>query len=196
MVKKIQELIRKNREMIESKWFKEQHRKTKEAFSRVRKLSFSTLIVFIIQKSVKSLQLRLNEWFEKFEGETVSSSAFTQARANLKYTAFIALNDCNVEIYYGDGIYEKYNGFRVLAVDGSKIRLPKGAEIKEKFGAISYRNQKEAVEGEHNYSQLSVLYDVLNRMVLKQSKPNSHSPLCQSVTQHRRIRNTRHLIAR
>jgi len=163
---KVKELIKANRGMIESKWFKEQHRKTQEAFSRVRKLSFPVLIVLIVQKSVKSLQLRLNEWFEWFGGETVSSSAFTQARANLKHTAFIALNNCNVEIYYRDGIYERCKGLRVLAIDGSKIRLPKGAEMKEKFGAINYSNQKEAVEGEHNYSQLSVLYDVLNRIVI------------------------------
>ncbi len=162
---KVEELIKGNRRMIESEWFKEQHRKTKVAFSRMRKLSFPMLMVFIIQKSVKSLQLRLNEWFEKFGGNTVSNSAFTQARANLKHTAFIALNDSNIEMYYGDGLYERYNGFRVLAIDGSKVRLPKGAEIKERFGAISYRNQKEEVKGEHNYSQLSVLYDVLNRMV-------------------------------
>ena len=74
------------------------------------------------------------EWFEWFGGETVSNSAFTQARANLKHTAFIALNDRNMEIYYGDGIYERYQGFRVLAIDGSKVRLPKGADMRERFG--------------------------------------------------------------
>lgn len=163
-MEKVNKLMKENRKMIESKWFKEQHRKTQEAFSRVRKLSFAVLVVFIVQKSVKSLQLRLNEWFEWFGEETVSSSAFTQARANLKHTAFIALNNSNVESYYRDGIYERYKGRRVLAIDGSKVRLPKGAEIKEKFGAISYSNQKKEVEGEHNYSQVSVLYDVLNRI--------------------------------
>jgi len=49
---KVKELIKANRGMIESKWFKEQHRKTQEAFSRVRKLSFPVLIVLIVQKSV------------------------------------------------------------------------------------------------------------------------------------------------
>ena len=93
---------------------------------------------------MKSLQLRLNEWFEWFEGDTVSSSAFTQARANLKHTAFIALNNGNVEIYYRDGIYEKYKDLRVLAIDGSKVILPKGAQIKKQFGAIS-GSAKEAV---------------------------------------------------
>ena len=155
-MEKVNKLMKENRKMIESKWFKEQHRKTQEAFSRVRKLSFAVRVVFIVQKSVKSLQLRLNEWFEWFGEETVSRSALTQARANLKPTAFIALNNSHVESDYRDGIYERYKGWRVLAIDGSKVRLPKGAEIKEKFGAIRYSNQKKEVEGEHNYSQLSV----------------------------------------
>ena len=89
--------------MIESEWFKEQHRKMKEAFTRVRKLTFPVIIVFILQKSVKSLQLRLNEWFDDLGCETVSNSAFTQARANLSHTAFIALNNRNVEMFYEDG---------------------------------------------------------------------------------------------
>jgi len=165
-MKKTNEVIEENRSMIESEWFKEQHRKVKEAFTRVRKLTFPVIIVFILQKGVKSLQLRLNEWFDDLGCETVSNSAFTQARANLSHTAFIALNNRNVEMFYEDGDYKRYQGFRLLAVDGSKIRLPKGEEIKEKFGAIRYWNQKEEVKGEHNYAQLSVLYDVINRMVI------------------------------
>ena len=158
--------MEENRRMIESEKFKEQYRKVKSAFTRTRKLSFSMIIVFILQKSVKSLQIRLNEWYDWLGGKTVSNSALTQARANLSHKAFIALNARNVELFYEDGDYKRYQGFRLLAVDGSKIRLPKGASIKEEFGAISYRNQKEEVKGEHNYAQLSVLYDVINKIVI------------------------------
>ena len=48
---------------------------------------------------MKSIQLILNEFTSIFDLETVSNSAFTQARANLNYTAFIELNQkavCNV----------------------------------------------------------------------------------------------------
>jgi hypothetical protein len=155
-MRKGDKVMEENREIIK----KEQYWKTKSAFTRKRKLRFQVVIVLIVRKSIKSLQLRLNEWYEWLGGETVSSSAFTQARVNLSHKAFIALNERNVEIFYENGDYKKYQGIRLLAVDGSKIRLPKGAEIKEKFGAIRYSNQKEGVEGEHNYAQLSVLYAV------------------------------------
>jgi len=72
-MKKANEVIEENRSMIESEWFKEQHRKVKAAFTRVRKLTFPVIIVLILQKSVKSLQLRLNEYFDKLStsGSTI-----------------------------------------------------------------------------------------------------------------------------
>jgi len=63
-VRKTNKVIEENQRMIESEWFKKQHCKVKEAFTRIRKLSFPVMIVFILQKSVKSLQLRLNEYFD------------------------------------------------------------------------------------------------------------------------------------
>ena len=57
------------------------------------------VVVLILKKSMKSIQLILNEFTSIFDLETVSNSAFTQARANLNYTAFIELNQkavCNV----------------------------------------------------------------------------------------------------
>jgi hypothetical protein len=164
-MEKTEEIIEVSRNMIESEPFKEQHRSDSKAFTRTRILTFPRVILFILEKSVKSIQLRLNEWFGRL-GKTVSSSAMTQARANLKHTAFIALNAVLIKIFYRDDNYQRYEGFRVLAIDGSKVRLPKGDEIKEEFGSIRYRNQKEEVKGEHNYAQVSVLYDVMNRIAI------------------------------
>ena len=165
-MEKVEKIVSETRTLIESEAFKEQNRKTDQAFTRMRKLTFPRMIVLIIQKSVKSLQLRLNEILSYLGSQTVSNSAFTQARANLKHTALISLNDLMLKIWYEDDDYQRYRGFRLLAVDGSKVRLPEGPQIKGEFGAIHYSNQKEEVNGEHNYSQVSVLYDLLNRLTL------------------------------
>ena len=162
----IEKIVSARRKMIESKAFKEGHRTSARAFTRERKLIFPWLIVLIIKKSVKSIPLRLNEFLSWLEAPTVSNRAFTQARANLKHTAFIALNDLMVKMSYEEGDYKRYRGFRLLAIDGSKVRLPEGQEIQEHFGAISYSNPYQQVKGEHNYAQVSVLYDVLNRIAL------------------------------
>jgi hypothetical protein len=96
-------------------------------FSRKYKLDFVTVILLILPKSIKPLQLVLNEFFKKLDnGVLVTKSAFTQASMYpLKPTAFVTLNKKAVlDVIYGDDSYEKAWGFRLLVFDGSKIRLP------------------------------------------------------------------------
>ena len=76
----IEKIVSASQIMIESKAFKEEHRTSERAFTRERKLIFPRLILLIIQKSVKSIQLRLNEFFGWLEAPSVSNSAFTQER--------------------------------------------------------------------------------------------------------------------
>jgi len=116
--------------LIQEEKFKERHRNSKTAFTRTRKLYFSLLVVLILKKSMKSIQLILNEFTSIFDLETVSNSAFTQARANLKYTAFIELNQkAVVDVMYSDDNIQLYKGMRVMGIDGSKILLPDTTDI-------------------------------------------------------------------
>jgi len=105
-------------------------------------------------KSVKSLQLVLNEFFAKLAiniAITVcSASAFVQARAKLSHKAFIELNQkAVVETFYTNGNYKTYRGFRLLAVDGSKVILPNEDKIIDYFGSINIANQLETTTGEY-----------------------------------------------
>lgn len=100
--------------------------------------------------------------------ESVSGAAFSQARAHIRHTAFIELNEkAVVEVMYRDGQYLRDRQFRVLAIDGSKIRLPETPEINEVFGQITYTNgRNDESKGRHTYAQGSVLYDVLNHIAI------------------------------
>jgi len=53
-------------------------------------------VLFILQKTVKSIQRHLHEFLDELAGggifEPVTASAWTHARAKLKHTAFIELN--------------------------------------------------------------------------------------------------------
>lgn len=122
----------------------------------------------ILQKTMKSLQLRLNEFFCKLHAKffTASASAFTQARSKLYYTAFIELNEkAIVETVYSEK-YKTYLDFRLLAVDGSQVILPNEENIVDHFGSIEIRNQLESVQGQYPVSTVSVLYDVLNKIAI------------------------------
>lgn len=83
-------------------------------------------------------------------------------------TAFIELNQkAVVETLYGDHDYRRFWGFRLLAVDGSKIALPDTEEVRRAFGTIAYTSGKDhEIQGERPWALASVLYDVLNRVAL------------------------------
>lgn len=126
------------------------------------------MILLLLRKSVKSIQSVVNELLILLGLESVSGAAFSQARARIRHTAFIELNEkAVVEVMYRDGRYSRYQQFRLLAVDGSKIRLPETVEINEVFGQITYTNgRNDESEGRHTYAQGSVLYDVLNHLAI------------------------------
>lgn len=141
------------------------HRKKKENFTRERKLPLDVVVGLVLQKSVKSVQVRLNEFFDYVQERTVSASAYSQARAKFSHELFIELNQsCFVSTYYEDSKYKKFKGHRLLAVDGSKIRLPDTAEMQEEFGSIKIKNQH--IEAKYTGGLCSAFYDVLNENVV------------------------------
>jgi hypothetical protein len=99
----------------------------------------------------------------------VTASAYCQARYKLKHTAFMALNKSAVQrAMYEGGEYQKFWGFRLLAIDGSKIRLPDKKAISDEFGVMRWKKKGKDVEieGEIPTATASVLYDVLNSVAI------------------------------
>ncbi|MGH9803033.1 MAG: hypothetical protein ACRD82_21930 [Blastocatellia bacterium] len=154
--------------MIEDEGFKGRHRWSEKAFTRDRSLTFALVVVLVLRNSRKSLQNMVNEAMVWLERGTVTASAYWQARYKLKYTGFIQLNrKAVVETLYGDGEYRRFRGFRVLAIDGSKIVLPDTEDVRKAFGTIAWTGGEDAqLSGERPYAVASVLYEVLNRVAL------------------------------
>jgi hypothetical protein len=157
--------------VIEDEGFKNRNRKAEKMFTRLRSLPFGVVLIMVLRKSVKSLQCIVNETMSGLGFDEVSASAYSQARYKLKHTAFIELNQkAIVDVLYQDEDYKKFWGKRILAIDGSKIRLPNTQEICDTFGTIAYsQGQDSEVQGEHPYALGSVLFDVLNRIALDAS---------------------------
>lgn len=172
-------------------YFKCRHRKADKDFTRERSLPFAQVLTIILRKSVKPLQSMVNEAMAAAGVESVTASAYTQARHKLLHTAFIELNQTAVvEVMYGDGVYKTFWGYRILGVDGSKIRLPDTPEMGRAFGthryAIKGKNKdKEAViEGKHAMGLASVLYDVLNRVAVDATLTRGDAYEVDLATQH------------
>lgn len=87
-----------------------------------------------------------------------------------RHTAFIELLErAVVEVMYGDGDYEKFKGHRLLAIDGTSLRLPNTEETRKHFGFIEHLNGHGAALGGQVEAKMTVLYDVLNRIPLAAS---------------------------
>ncbi len=168
LFQKPQQVVNNTKKLLKDEEFKSHHRTSPKVFRRERKLTFSLVILLIMQKTMKSIQLLLNEVFGQLDLDPATNSAFTQARRHLKHTAFIELNQkAIVAEYYQDETYQRYQGFRLLAIDGSKLRLPDSHEIQEVFGTIKTTNGKDhQIIGKPAHGLASVCYDVLNRMVI------------------------------
>jgi len=105
--------------------------------------------------------------------QKITKSAFFQARKQLSYSAFIALNHQLIDgIYNRPEHYKKWKGFRLCAIDGSSIRLPNEPDITDHFGVQKGRaGQEDCPMG-----MASTFYDVLNNLVLDSSiNPKSTS---------------------
>jgi len=154
--KKTSFTLRVYQRLFGCKRFEKQHKTSKQAFTRNRKLPFGAMLELLLRKSIKSLQIKLNEWNEALD-YSITASAFSQARKKFRHTAFIELlQKCIVDSMYQDDDYVTYKGHRLLAVDGTTLRLPKSEECLESFGKV--RNSVEA--------KASILYDLLNRIPL------------------------------
>jgi hypothetical protein len=147
------------------------HRQCARDFTRNRKMNFPTTLLLLLQKSAKSIQLHLNEFFAALQPgqpDSATPSACTQARAKLSATAFSALNAQAVlaEFYQPDNPQAGWCGHRLLAVDGSELHLPGSREVGDSFGWLSASNQRGPCGVTYVLGRASVLYDVNHRLVI------------------------------
>ncbi len=160
------------KEIILSNTLKMLFRKKETDFTRDRKLTFENMIVLMLQKWVKSLQLRLNEFSLNLWNklDTITASAYVQAKNKISYKLFLYLNlEIIINKYYNKKIntawYETWNNFRLLATDWSQIRLPDEKKLKEKYWTTKIKNSKWN-QWEYCHWLLSVIYDPLNNLAL------------------------------
>ena len=137
-------LINFLKEIINSEQFIRRHRQSPTDFTRQRKLPFSMLIFFMINMIKGSYQDELDCFFKAIFGfdvarRIVSKAALAKARMKLKFEVFIELNFQLVNYFYKNFNTLKWNGFKLLAIDGTTVQLPRIESISQHFGAWNPR---------------------------------------------------------
>lgn len=114
----------------------------------------------------KSLSLEIENFvsFLKFKNhQKFTKSAFVQARMKIKSEVFQHLSQTLIKEFYSDnelGV-KLWQGFRLLAIDGSRITLPITKELKEIYGETKNQNETGIIQ-----ARCSILYDIENNYVL------------------------------
>lgn len=148
------------RELLFSKELLAEARRKETDFTRVRKMPFTDLMLFMINLVRTSSQVSLNRFFSDIKGAEIhmKQQSFSEARDKLRWEACQMLFSRTVDGVYLFG-YAKWHDFRVLAVDGSKQQLPSDSKLRVLYGT-SGRGSSAAT------GQSSVLYDVLNNIIV------------------------------
>ena len=131
----------------------------KRDFTRNRKLTFTSVIEILLSIGGGSISKELLKHFN-YDATTASSSAFVQQRDKILPSAFQFLLDKFTNSF--DNL-KTYNGYRLLAVDGSDINIahnPKDVD--------SYCQSSPDSKG-YNILHLNATYDLCNKLYIDAS---------------------------
>jgi hypothetical protein len=160
------------RRLLTQESFGRQHRINDKAFTRERCFTFGNTMLFLMQKTLRSIQLHVHAFFGTlaWTGPGPTASAWSQARLKLQHSAFIALNELALlPVVYRDRVHPTlrlWRGYRLLAIDSSLVRLPNREPLGKEFGWVECSNQQ-GDAGRYPQARLSVLTDVLNRIAVQ-----------------------------
>jgi len=157
----IQRLFHFIKKSITANQFLNTFRKSPKDFTRNRKVTFTTMILLILSSLGRSIQAGIDEFIINMntDFDTYSKQAFSKRRQCIKPEAFLEILKLSVKFFYENAEFKTFNGYKILAVDGSKIDLPYNKQLMDKYGC-----QK----GTNNSIQAlaSCLTDVMNNIVI------------------------------
>lgn len=144
-------------------------RMKKQDFTRIRKQSFLSTILFMVTQLKKSLSIEIDSFVrhlnDKFSAgvSQFTSSAFIQNRRKIDPEVFKHLSSVLTKGFYrpdNDEVKLLY-GLRILAADSSGLTLPFTKELQERYGVVSNAETLNIVQ-----AKMSVLFDVMNKLAL------------------------------
>lgn len=164
------------------------HRLSPKDFTRKRLLPFVKVVLLIAQKTLKSVQLHLNEWGAYFDVPTPpSAGAFSHARKKLLPSAFWELNSVVLQTVYDEpqhaSLISRWHGHRLLAIDSTTIRLPDSPQARERYHLVQCSNSG-GDYGTYVEARISVLYDLANELALDTALVSSDKSERQLASAH------------
>lgn len=163
-INNFKEGIKRSNQVINDIMFLYKFRVKETSFTRMgrSKMKFNDIILFILNFVKRSLQIELDDFFDKIQKNDIriTKQAFSQARWKVSPKAFIhLLNEVN-KWFYNDIPFNKYRGHRLLAIDGTVLQIHDSENLRNIFGYIENQNSEVA------RARASALYDIENDMII------------------------------
>lgn len=133
------------------------------SFTRERKMPLHDLLFTMINRRGITLSLELRNYMKiAHPGMEISKPGYLKQRMKLNPHAFYELYRYHNKNFYAEAGFSTFQGYLVLAADGSGINIPTTEETLETFGTSSRKGTKP-----QSSIGLGCLYDVMNRMILE-----------------------------
>ena len=138
-------------------------RKLEKDFSRNRKLTPKSLILYTLNNRGKTTKMELYDFIQEYNIEEVSTPALLKQREKLNENIFKELNKESLIRFYGEFPQEvkTYKGYVLGAIDGSDCEVPNTKETRERYKSVNSKNEERVAR-----IKLSNCYDVVNGYVL------------------------------
>lgn len=146
---------------IHNKEFAGESKMREQDFSRNRKFSFGDTVSVVLNKTGRGVRSAINAYRESVRKDemTYSQQAFSKGRQRIKWEAFRELHQFSVEEFYKEHDVKTYRGYRVSAIDGTRLNLPYHPDTLTEFGVQKSSGSQPQALG-------SCLCDVLNGVVM------------------------------
>ena len=163
-MKKLQEIVILIKDLIKDPNFIIKHVLKKNAFTRNRKLPFDVMVVTILRLVKKSLQITCNLLSDFLKTKNpASKQAFSKARHLIAPEGFIEIHNKMIKSYYKNNNKGLWKDFRLIACDGSTLRLPSSKEIINYFGRCKTQQK---VDNMPAMARISEFTDMTSGIVL------------------------------
>jgi len=158
VVKLIRVQAKKTEQKVYNESFKNEAKKREQDFTRNRKMKFEDLMFYMLLSLKNSTATALRRFFVGMcMNVFMTQQSLSEARAKVNVWAFEELFNDTAETMI-DYCHNRWHGYRILAIDGTKIQLPTDKKLSAYYGALG--KDKTAPT-----AQASILYDVLNDIV-------------------------------
>ena len=139
-------------------------RMKKTYFTRIgsNKMTFKSIVGFMLNFVKKTLQQELDDFFARLNGTKshVTKQAFSEARQKISPIAFIKMSDEIIKWFYKDTDFRRFKGYRLLSIDGTILEISNTENLRNEFGYIENQSMKVA------RARAAGLYDSENDLMI------------------------------